>query len=105
MGTIIEREPTPIPKTVSIHYLRVVLKVLTSNESTAQNSVVSISSNSSALNNDTNDEDGDINQDGVLSGQDLSKESRVHGTEPGTEFENRYEPALLGRVPFESVRV
>lgn len=57
------------------------------------------------LNNDSDDEHGDIDEDGVFSGENLSQETRVHSTEPCTEFENRDEPALLRGVPLQGFLV
>lgn len=53
------------------------------------------------LDYDTKDEDGNVDENGVFTGEDLSEETGVHGSEPGTKFENGDEPALLGGVPFE----
>lgn len=60
---------------------------------------MTLASRSSTLNDDTDDEDCDVDENGVFTGEDLSEETRVHGSEPGTEFKDRHEPTLLGGVP------
>jgi hypothetical protein len=104
MGTIIDNEPTPIPETVSKLFPTLETAHLTSDESTRENGAVA-SSDGSGLDNNTDDEDCDVHQNGVLSREDLGEETRVHGTEPGTQFENRHEPTLLGRVVRQGNRV
>jgi len=73
----------------------------TGNETATENSIVALTGGSSALNDDTDHEDCDADENGVFTREDLSDESRVHCPEPCTEFEDGYEPALLGGVPFK----
>ena len=74
-------------------------------ETTTENSVVALACGSGALNDDTDDENGNVDENSVFTGENLSEESRVHCSEPSTEFENGYEPTLLGGVPRESLLV
>jgi hypothetical protein len=90
-----ESEPTPIPIFISNCTLMFEIIYLTSDESTREDRVMACGDRS-GLNDHSDDENDDVHQDSVLSGEDLGKETGVHGTEPGTQFENGDEPALLG---------
>lgn len=46
----------------------------------------------SHLNDNTQDEDSRVDDDCVLSRDDLCEEPGIHCTEPGAEFEDRCEP-------------
>jgi hypothetical protein len=100
MGTIIEREPTPIPEFISTYGVLVESVRLTSDESTRKDRVMTCG-DGSRLNDNTDDENDDVHQNRVLSGEDLGQETRVQGTEPRTQFENGNEPTLLGGVVCE----
>jgi hypothetical protein len=70
----------------------------TGDESSGEDGVVA-GADRGGLDDDTNDEDGDVDKDGVFTGENLCEETRVHSSEPGTELENGDEPTLLGGVP------
>lgn len=74
-------------------------------ETATENSVVALTGGGSALDDDTDHEDCDANENSVFTGEDLSDETGVHCSEPGTEFENGYEPTLLGGVPFKGLLI
>jgi hypothetical protein len=52
----------------------------------------------SALYDDTKDKDSRVDQDTVLAGDNLSQETGIESSNPGTEFENGCEPTSLAIV-------
>jgi hypothetical protein len=48
-----------------------------------------------ALDNHTKNEDGGVDDDGVLARDQLGKEAAIKGAEPGSQFEDGREPALF----------
>ena len=74
----------------------------TSNKSTPQDRAVAGWGDCSCLNDDPNDEDSDVDQDSVFSRQDLSEKAGVHCPKPRTQFEDGYQPSLLGIIPSQS---
>jgi hypothetical protein len=53
------------------------------------------SRNGRGLDDNTDDEDDDVHENGVLSRKDLGQETRVQGTKPSTQFQNGDEPTLF----------
>jgi hypothetical protein len=76
IGTIMDSEPTPIPATVSFPIgCRQKTRGLTRDETTCENGVVTRPSDRRRLDHNTDDEDGSVDQDGVLAREDLGKET------------------------------
>lgn len=74
----------------------------TSDESAAENRVVPGWRNRSGLDHDSEDENADIDQDRILSRDDLGQEAAVQSSEPSSKLENGRQPALLGAIPCQS---
>ena len=50
------------------------------------------------MNDDAEHKDTSVDHDGVLSAQDLGEEASVESTDPGSELEDRGQPAFFGGV-------
>lgn len=76
------------------------LNLLTNHKSATKDGRVSRCT-SSALYNNPDDENDGVDNDGILSRDQLSEETRIQGASPGAQFENRGEPSflcLIGRI-------
>ena len=95
-----DKEPTPIPNRsqYASSHIKLAAFRLTSDETTTEDGGMSRRGHRGRLNDNTDDEDAGVDENGVLSGDDLSKEAGVECAEPGAEFEDGCQPTLLGLV-------
>lgn len=71
--------PNPHACRSLVHAIRYLVTLLpTGDETTSEDGIVPGSCYCGTLDDDADDEDADVDQDGVLSGQDLGEEARIH---------------------------